>query len=306
MRYVIFSTFAAILAFTLPATAGDRVTLGFGRLLLNDWIGDGHDRWRSGSGVVSVMRGSEGSTGRPAAFGELLEFRFAGGNTAPADLASPDAGDRPYAGMLSLGLHSHFTNGPFELSLGVDLVATGPQTGLADFQSAFHDFIDENKASPAVVAGQIANGFHPTALAEIARPVTLGPRLTFRPFLEAQAGVESFARIGGDLLWGGFWQQGVFLRDTTTGQRYQSFRNVAPDQGTSLLVGADVAKVFHSALLPSADGYQLTPIRARARLGLHWQGEKLSVFYGITWLGREFEAQPEGQFVGAIRVGWKF
>lgn len=309
MRRTIFSAIAAVLAFltfTAPLTAGDRVTLGFGRLMHNDQIGDAHDRWRSGSGVVSWMRGPAGTSSRPAVFGELIEYRWAGAVIAPASLTNPAAGDRPFAGIFSFGLHTHFTDGPFEGSVGVDLVATGPQTGMAGLQSGLHDLLGERQASPAVLAGQIPNAIHPTALVEAALPLRFSERLTLRPFIEAQAGIENFVRVGGDLLIGRAWQQGVFLRDTTSGLFYQSLRGAAPGPGLSLLVGADTAYVFSSALLPAARGYQPTPLRNRVRLGLHLQGQKVSIFYGLAWLGREFEAQPEGQLVGALRIDVKF
>ena len=39
------------------AAAQDRVTLGWGRLLTNDLLGDGRDRWRTGSYTLSRVRG---------------------------------------------------------------------------------------------------------------------------------------------------------------------------------------------------------------------------------------------------------
>ncbi len=306
MRLAFFGLFMAILSgFSAPAFSGDRVTLGYGRLLTNDWLGDGLDRWQTGSAMISMLRGPAGLQSFAPEFGTLLEYRIGSVLIAPASLVHPAASDRPYAGALSFGVHSHFIEDEYEVSAGVDIVVTGPQTGLADFQTAFHDLVGDVGPSATVLAGQIPDAIHPTALIEVARPLALGKNLTFRPFAQAQIGVESFARLGADLRWGNAWGQGVFVRDTVTGQVYQSAR-IKPQPGISVLLGGDMARVYNSALLPASDGYQLTQFRSRARLGLHLQGEKASVFYGVTWLGREFSAQPEGQVVGAVRFGVNF
>ena len=52
----VFSALCTAL-FAVPAVAQERVTLGWGRLLTNDAIGDGKDRWRTGSYVLSRVRG---------------------------------------------------------------------------------------------------------------------------------------------------------------------------------------------------------------------------------------------------------
>lgn len=300
-----FVVLAGLAGLVGPAVASDRVALGFGRLLVNDWFGDSQDRWHTGSVALSFLRGPEGAQGLSTVPGALLEYRLSGRIVAPASLNVPAAGDRPYAGLLSFGVHSHFATGPLEVALGADLVFTGPQTGLADFQEAFHDILGFGGPSAAVLAGQIPNALYPTALVEVARPIQFGDRLRLRPFVEVQAGVENFIRVGGDVLWGARWSQGVYARDITTGLLYQTAR-VEAAPGVALLIGADTAHVFSSALLPAADGYVLTPTRNRARLGVHLQGKRASVFYGLTWMGREFSAQPEGQVVGAVHFGLRF
>ena len=125
-----------------------------------------------------------------------------------------------------------------------------------------------------------------------------------RPFVEIQAGAETLARIGGDLQFGRLGLDELMLRDTTTGQRYRVNRGAGT--GLAFVLGADIARVEHSIYLPSSDGFVLTNSRKRVRAGVHWQGEKSSVFYGLTWLGEEFKAQPEAQVVGSVRLNIKF
>ncbi|WP_108259465.1 lipid A-modifier LpxR family protein [Mangrovicoccus ximenensis] len=77
--------------------------------------------------------------------------------------------------------------------------------------------------------------------------------------------------------------------------------------GFGLTIGADAAHVSRSSYLPSSRGYELTDMRYRARAGGLWRwGQGRQVFYGVTWLSEEFEAQPEGQVVGSIHVNWRF
>lgn len=294
-----------LMAGSEPANAGERVTLGYGRLLTNDILGDGEDRWRTGAYVLSKLRGRSAWTGtRPTQFGDILEYRIRGEVFAPADLITPAAGDRKFAGAWSLGVHTHFSKGQFDISSGIDLVITGKQTGLGSMQDTFHDILGTDAPSAAVLGNQVANGFHPTVSGEVSRPFQLSGRATLRPFIEARAGDETLLRIGADLLIGAVGQKDLWLRDVTTGQLYRGTRVEA--QGFAFVLGADIAKVDSSIYLPTSAGYVLTDTRPRARTGLHWQNGKRAAFYGLTWLGKEFAAQPESQLVGSVQLSWRF
>jgi hypothetical protein len=201
-----------------------------------------------------------------------------------------------------LGVHTHFDLSGAEASLGADLVFIGPQTGVGSFQRSAHEALGLPR--PFAMDSQIGNAVHPTVLAEFGRSYSFGDRLTMRPFVEAQAGVESFVRVGGDLTLGEFGQGGLMLRDVTTGQRYRGVRGGA--QGFSFVMGGDVARVFDSAYLPASDPAQLSDTRSRVRAGVHWQGEKAEFFYGLTWLGKEYENQPDDQLTGSLRLRLRF
>ncbi len=305
MRASIFALLASAILYAPVAAASDRTIVGVGRLFTNDYFGDNDDRWHTGSLVFSLLRAPEGTTTLPTAFGELIEYRFGSAILAPSNLTNPAASDRRYAGVLSVGMHTHFARGSAEYSLGVDLVAVGPQTGIGQFQTAVHDMLGIVPPSPAALANQIPNAFHPTALFELGRPLHLASGVTLRPFVEAQAGVETFVRAGGDLMWGPAYDGGIFVRDVTTGHLYQSASGDG-GPGLSFVLGADIAHVTGSAYLPASGGYQLTAARQRARAGLYWQGKKAALFYGVTWLGPEFLAQPESQLVGSLRLKLEF
>jgi len=309
MRTTLAGIFCAFFLSALPVNAQDstvvpleRETLGYGRLFTNDFLGDGEDRWRTGSYAMSRIRGYQWDGERPEAFGDLLEFRLRAEILAPDNLVTPAAGDRRYAGALSLGMHTHFQRGQTEMSLGADLVVTGPQTGLGAFQREAHKLLDADV--PTVLGNQIVDGFHPGVTYEAGRPFRLSETAMVRPFVEMQVGAEDLVRIGADMIIGRFGQRDLFVRDVSSGQLYSAVRQ--GDQGTSFVVGGDIAKVDSSIYLPDANGYVLTDSRDRLRAGVHWQGERTGVFYGLTWLGREFEAQNDSQIVGSINLRLNF
>ena len=286
-----------------PAVAQDgRETFGFGRVFNNDALGDGKDRWRTGSYAVSKVTGPIGTEGLPPVPGAVREYRLRSELIAPASLSNPAKGDRRYVGILSFGLHTHFSRGGWDMSLGGDLVATGPQTGMSDFQDAVHEWFDA--VEPVAAKTQIGNHLYPTVLAHAARPLQLGDTVQARPFVEAQAGAETLFRVGGDLIVGRVGQTNLKLRDVATGHLYHATQ--ADGAGTAFVLGADMAVVADSRYLPSSDGYELTDSRTRLRAGVHWEGEKAGLFYGLTWMGKEFKAQDEGQVSGTLRLRLRF
>ena len=285
-----------------PAPAQERVTLGWGRMFSNDGIGDLKDRWRTGSYTVSRVRGPSWSGDLPAGFGEILEFRARAEIVAPENLNVAAAGDRRYAGVLVFGVHSHFRAAGLETSLGLDLAITGRQSGLSDFQDGLHDLL--GMARPKVASDQIGNGFHPTLVLEAGRSFRLGGA-TVRPFAEAQAGLETFVRGGLDLAFGSYGRGALMVREHTTGQRYRAVDG-SPEPGWSFLLGGDVAHVFDSELLPEGGAAVLSDSRSRLRAGIAWQGDRRSVLFGLTRLGKEFEGQPEAQTVGSLNLELNF
>lgn len=285
--------------------AQDRVTLGWGRIFTNDQIGDGDDRWRTGSYTVSRLRGPFWSGYENARFGDVLELRGHASVIAPDNLTVPDAQDRPYAGVLSLGMHSHFGWNGNEVAFGGDLVLTGPQTGLGGFQTWFHDTLGMVPPSDAVLNAQIGNRAYPTMVAEAGRPISIGQNVQARPFVEVRAGVETLLRLGGDVMIGRFDRGGLSLRDATTGQRYRGVKGTRQD-GLSLSLGADVAQVFDTALLPSTGSITASDTRYRMRAGLQWQAKGATAFYGVSYLSPEFDQQDQGQVVGALSLNLRF
>jgi len=291
-----------------PARAAEPVWLGKARLFTNDYLGDGKDRWRTASYSASYIFGGKWRGRNPSGFGELMEYRFRAEIIAPADLSNPAIGtDRRYVGALQFGAFSHMRRGKTDISLGLDLVVTGPQTGLGNFQSWVHSGLGMGK--PAVLGSQIGNAIYPTLSVEFARDYRLLPgferRIVFRPFLQAQAGVETYVRVGGDFTFGPGGEGDFQVRDVTTGFRSVAIKNEG-QRAVSFLIGGDIAYVGSSRYLPTSSGFSLTSARVRLRAGYYYEMKHGSLFYGVTWLGREFSAQPRGQLVGSISMHLNF
>ena len=298
-----FAVLLLCLSCALPAMAQDRVTLGWGRMFSNDALGDGHDRWRTGSYSVSRIRGYSWPGDLPQNFGDILEFRARAETIAPSSLTTPALGDRRYAGVLSFGMHTHFGWHGNDVALGADLAFVGPQTGISGFQGFVHNLFGMDK--PTVYDAQLGNAIYPVLVAELGRTVEIGANTRLRPFVEAQAGLETFVRVGGDLVIGQFGAGDLMLRDAATGQRFRAIDGL-PAAGISLVLGGDITQIFASKLLPNGDDATPTDTRTRLRAGVHWQGEKASAFYGLSYLGREFDQQAEGQVLGSLSLNLKF
>lgn len=293
---------ATLLSLATSAMSEGRTNIGEGRLFNNDYLGDGKDRWHTGSYTYSNIRAVDDYTGTEA-FGDLIEYRFRAAVIAPSRRSSAP-GDRPYAGTLSFGAHTHFEMSGTQISLGGDLVAIGPQTGLSDFQLKFHDVF--NLDNPRYVDQQLGNQVFLNGTAAASRRFDISDTVTLRAFLEAQAGTEDLVRVGGDVIFGSVAQEDLLLRDVVTGQLYRATEK-AGVSGMSYLLGADMASVFDSRYLPSDAGYAVSDTRTRARAGVFWQfGEDVSFFYGASYLSEEFEGQREGQVIGSLKVNFNF
>lgn len=303
MRLVAFAFFLVV---ALPVAAEDlRVTLGYGRLFTNDRLGDGQDRWRTGSWSFSAVSGFGWDGARPLRAGEIVELRFRAEIISPGALSGPGSDDRPYVGARTYGMHSHWAALGGEVSAGVDVTMTGPQTRIADFQNRWHQDFSAPTLSEEVIAGQIGNGAHPSFTLEFGRPLRVGGMALVRPFVEVQGGVEQIARIGADVILGRVGQGDLMIRDQPTGHLYRVTKDGVT--GLSLVAGADWARVGESLWLPEDRGFSVLDTRWRARAGLILQTTPRSDWFaGLTWLSEEFAGQPEGQLLGSITISLRY
>jgi hypothetical protein len=277
--------------------------VGVSRLFNNDFLGDGQDRWRSGSYEVSVTFGPQVLDGLPRVPFELMQYRFRGEVIAPADLSLKTAfPDRPYAGVIGLGAFTHYERGNYNISYGGELVFVGPSTGIGRFQKWAHDALGTQ--APNVLSDQLPDKIYPTIQGEVSRDMPFGGSL-FRPFAEAQVGVESYARVGFDAVFGHNISRNFFVRDPITGHLITNVR-ASDARSFGFVLGGDMAFVGDSKLLPESRGYAVRRVRPRARAGFAYEGESAGLFYGLTWLGKEFVGQKDSQVTGSLNVKINF
>ncbi len=303
-----FRAAALIAAFAAtPALAQDSAYQfqGVTQIFTNDWfgmpIGDRFDRWRTGGYQVSTLWASDWDGALPYAPFELIEVRFRGEIIAPDNLAAPAAGDRRYAPALYLGASTHFDYRGFEISAGADIALTGDQTGLMDLHDSIHRTFGGSDVDLSNF--MIEDGVYLNVTGEAARSFEVGTS-ELRPFVEAQIGVETLARVGADIRLGNFDNESFLLRDPVTGQRVVA---IAGDTtgGWSFSAGGDVAYVHESVLLPD-NGPAPEDIRFRLRGAAHYGFGPVDFSYGVTYLSEEFVGQEEGQLVGSLSMLLRF
>lgn len=290
---------ALLVTLATPLLAQERGFLGFSTFTTNDAFGDGADRWQTSSLSTSFLYGPKGLVDPPSRFGALWELRTGMQIITPENTQTPAPGDRAVAGILRAELWTHAARGGWDMALGVGVEAVGPGTRVIAAQDRFHQRFGFDRIAPAARAGQIGTTIRPMASASIARSVHMSDAITLRPFAEARAGLETYGRVGVDVLIGPGFDQGVLARDYVTGHLYKTNKGGSP--GVSAIFGVDVAGVVSSRYLPAP-----TRLRPRLRGGLLVEENNFSVFYGATWLGREFVGQPSGQLVGSLQFRLKF
>lgn len=237
---------------------------------------------------------------------DTMELRGSAEIAAPDNLDTPADGDRPYASVARLGVHSHvhqqLSRTNFDLGFGIEVV--GPQTKLDEFQANFHRWIGASDASDETRAGQIQDDIYAYGHIEAARPFDLGASSRVTPFIEGHAGLETFARVGADFEFGGLIQDDLQVRDYTTGQTYTTIRGTL--SAMTLTAGADIGYMVDSAMLPDSDSYDMVQERGRARAGVKWEGRQSSATFGVTYLSKEFDNQDTGQVLGSFNLKYKF
>lgn len=282
-----------------------RTKIGHGEMLNNDFLGDRRDRWQTASFVGSQVFGYGWDGSAPETIGELLEYRYQARIIAPGDVENPIPGDRLYSTSYSLGAHTHFDYIGNEITLGADLVVTGRQTGLPQFQTAVHNLLGRDVPSDSTLNDMVANGVHPGLVVELGRPLNLNGQTELRPFAELRTGDETLIRSGVDVYFGGLLEGDLLVRDQVTGQRYSAVRP-GQNSGYGFVVGGDYTQMGQSIYFPDDRGPDMLDSRTRLRAGVVWQNAGNSVFYGMTWLSEEFDTQDEPQVVGSIRMNFEF
>lgn len=309
MRISTLAVIAGLVAGTASAQEAFLVEkfgiLGLGRMFVNDAYGDRKDRWHTGSYTLNILTGEPWTGTLPDAPGEIMEYRLRSDIIAPSSLSGAGSNDRAYVGALTAGVHTHYALKDYQVSAGVDLTFTGPQTGLASFQSRVHKLFSMPTLGQNVIDNQLGNASYLTGTVEVARDFDAADGVTLRPYFEGRAGIEDVVRVGADVILGSASDNDLLLRDALTGSLYKGIE--AGTTGWTAVLGADVAHTSNSAFFPASFGTKPKAVTYRARAGLEYQRSRYtSFYYGATYLSPEFVGQPSGQIVGALRISFNF
>ncbi len=287
-----------------PSAAQDQSLGGFegyASSFSNDFIGDGHDRWRSASYQGSLFYGLAGSN-----VADRLEVRARAEIVSPWTRAKQPGVDRPYVTAMGIGLYGHRQFGGLQTSAGAEVLHVGSDTPLADLQAAAHSSLDlENSfelggEEQEVAESEVVFGFS----TEIAYQLMLGDNAAIRPFVLLSGGAEQVGTVGADFLIGDIASQDIWARDVTTGRLTSPYADQA--EGISFIAGWDTSMVESSYLISDASSAVLLPERSRVRAGVQFNGPMGDIFFGQAWLSEEFEGQVEGQQVGMLSISFIF
>lgn len=292
---------AAVAASVLPAPAAAQSLghlVGSRDTLVNDLLGDGHDRWRSSSYEHSRLY-------EDSFWGNTTQLRLRGEIISPWKLSAQPQ-DRDYATALGLGLFSMGQAGALGYRLGGELLVTGDQTGLHNLQENVHDVLGRPASDGQVGRNRrrLADGVHGLLRAEAWTSFGRGTPWEVRPYAIAQAGYETSATLGVDLIYGAAAHNRRWVREDTTGTPLIVDRRGA--EGVSLVAGVDVTRLHDSIYYPAESAVQPKKTRGRARLGLIWRREPFAVFFGQTWRSKGFEGQAEAQRLGVLSLDLNF
>jgi len=286
------------------ASADGFKLVGRASLFTNDYLGDGEDRWRTGSYTRSTFFAR--SSGKDATAPPLFELRLRGEVIAPTEVnLVPQPGERPFVGVAAIGGFRHVSRGDYDVAWGGEMVFVGPQTGVSSFVTEAHEALGFKQ--PRAASGQLGNNTFPTVYLHASRLAGASATVPFdvRPFVEVQAGAETYARIGVDMFFGNGMSTTATTRDVVSGQ-IMSVVAADPVTGFTPSIGFDVARVWDSQFLPSSSGLTVKPWRLRARGGLRSQTQSTEIFYGLSWLSPEYEGQPSGQVLGSLSLDFQF
>lgn len=309
MSNIALSRLAAAFCLTCLASASQADTspfkyAGAGWLLTNDVLGDGEDRWETSSTAISAafLIGTDNvAASRPF---QVIELRHTTRLVSPGWLGWTRNLDRPLGAAQGFGVHTHFNTGPLDWTAGADLVLLGEQSGMVDIQDSIHVALDFDRASDFVLDTQIEDQVRLAGKVEIGLPYEVDQHLAIRPFLEFSAGVETYSRVGVDLVLGAFGRSGVLAREEVSGFRYAVTEQEA--DGLSLIAGGDYTYIDSSLFFPDEFEDVMENELTRMRLGVAFNQGRHAIFLGNTWLSEQIKDAPEAQRIGSINYTYKF
>jgi hypothetical protein len=267
----------------------------------NDFFGDGHDRWRSGSYQKSFyfQRLQRGGF-------EGVELRARSEIVTPWTPSRQPGGDAAYFTSLGLGGfgHGHFMG--VETRIGGEVLVIGDASGMEFIQRSIHEVFGLDASFDPTREGieRVENDVTLRFETEFGKSFQLSGSSMIRPYAELTLGGEQKGTVGMDVVIGSLASAETWTRDVVTGRLLTP--QASHIRGVSLIAGWDIQAVSSSVQIPDGSKVALEPTQRRARLGIQSSTGLGSVFVGQAWLSPSFVGQAEPQRVGMLSLSLGF
>lgn len=302
MTSYLLATVTALAVTASPLAAQVLIPDGEVSNFTNDYFGDGHDRWHSGSYQKSYF--FDEITG--SQLFKKLELRGRTQIVTPwkGDVVAGE--DRPYSSAIALGAFVHGSAGILETRAGGEFIISGDQTGLPNLQAFAHDSLGMSGSYNPLTRDDphLDDAFGFRGEAEVAFKSQMSETFMMRPFAEQTFGVDQASTVGVDVVWGTLSANEVWTRDAVTGQLLSASKRNA-DLFT-LVAGVDYSNVSKSMHFEEGSYAELQNEQYRVRVGSITRIHNMTLFFGQTWLSEQFVGQPEVQRVGSMAIDWVF
>jgi len=267
----------------------------------NDALGDGHDRWLTGSYQRSFIFDRH-----EAGLMRQIELRPRAMIVSPWTTAVQGANDRPYSSILALGAFARGNIGRTETHLGGELILQGDQTGLPSFQAGVHDLLGLDQSYNPRNENDIHVGDRLTGRFEfgLARSLRPSESVMVRPYALLIGGSDQSVTAGADLVWGSLSRAESWSRDAATGQILN--HEAKHREGFNLVAGLDVSRRYTSMHIPDGSNVLLTKTQTRARIGAQVRLGLFDVFFGQAWMSEGFVGQADTQRLGVLSISRNF
>ncbi len=293
----------------------------------NDRYGDGEDRWKTGGISQSYIFPERvfSDAGWLAGRASALELNLRAEVITPDDTSNNgvDPTDRPYAQYAAAGIYLRSIARPRSLTpdlglqvedrFGIEIGWQGDPLPFFEVRDGLHGMTGTGggMGNPDdVIGGEVLANLEGRRTWRL-HMAGAGRDVELAPFVQGSAGMREVSlRAGADLFVGSALEGRTWGSELATGAVMAGEAPRREGFHWTTFVGADVGFVAWDAFVDggfAAEGRNLDreEIVGRVRTGVLLEYGRVGVGFSLNWLSPEFEAQPEGQLIGAIQLKYR-